>query len=87
VSHPHTAALRFDYPSPADATLVASSIAVEAGALDADRSTVAVTRRGATVTIDVAAADPVALRAGLNSWLRYLSVAESVAGCEAERST
>ncbi|MFO7833680.1 MAG: KEOPS complex subunit Pcc1 [Halohasta sp.] len=85
MSHPHTAALRFDYPSAADATLVARSIGVEAGQLDDDRSTVDVAQRGPTVDVEVAAADPVALRAGLNSWLRYVSVAEAVAGCEAER--
>ena len=85
MSHPHTAALRFEYPSPADAALVARSIAVEAGALDDDRSTADVEQRGTTVGVEVAAADPVALRAGLNSWLRYVSVAESVAGCGAER--
>jgi len=33
----------------------------------------------------VQAADLVALRAGLNSWLRYVSVAERVAGCESTR--
>ena len=84
-THSHTAALRFRYPSAADATLVARSIAIEAGQLDDDRSTVDVDRTGPTVGVEVAAADPVALRAGLNSWLRYVSVAESVAGCEAER--
>ena len=84
-TYPHTAALRFRYPSAADATLVARTISVEAGQLDADRSTVDVDRTGATVGVEVAAADPVALRAGLNSWLRYVSVAEQVAGCEAER--
>ncbi len=77
--------LRFDYPSAADAALVARSISVEAGQLDDDRSTVDVDRTGATVGVEVAAADQIALRAGLNSWLRYVSVAEQVAGCEAER--
>jgi len=83
--HVHTAVLSFEYPTPEAATIIERSVSVEVDGLDADRSTIDVTRTETRVEVDVAADDLVALRAGLNSWLRYLSVAEQVAGCESTR--
>ena len=81
----NSADLCFVYPTPSDAQRVARSIRVEVDELDDDRSTVAVERTNATVTVDVTASDLIALRAATNSWLRYVSVAEQVAGCESTR--
>jgi KEOPS complex subunit Pcc1 len=83
--HVHTAALSFEYPTSDAAQLVERSIRVEVDQLDDDRSTAGVSRTKTRVEVDVAAADLVALRAGLNSWLRYVSVAEQVAGYESTR--
>jgi KEOPS complex subunit Pcc1 len=83
--HVHTAALSFEYPTSDAAQLVERSIRVEVDQLDDDRSTADVSRTETRVAVDVAAADLVALRAGLNSWLRYVSVAEQVAGYESTR--
>jgi len=83
--HVHTAALCFEYPTADAAALIERSVRVEVDQLDADRSTAGVGRTETRVEVDVAAADLVALRAGLNSWLRYVAVAEQVAGCESTR--
>ena len=83
--HVHTAALCFAYPTAEDARLIEQSIRVEVDQLDDSRSAVAVDRTDTRVAVDIAADDLVALRAGLNSWLRYVSVAETVAGCASTR--
>lgn len=76
----HEALLEFEYSSSESARTVARSVAVEAGDIEGDRSRATVDRAGATVTVTVAAADLVALRAGLNTWLSLVAVAESCAG-------
>ena len=83
--HVHSAVLSFSYPTAADATLVERCLGVEVDQLDDDRSAAGVSRTDRRVNVAVEAADLVALRAGLNSWLRYVSVAERVAGCESTR--
>lgn len=68
------------YPTPASAAIVRESLAVEVGELEDERATADVGGEGRTVTVTVRAADTVALRAGFNSWLRLISVAESALG-------
>jgi KEOPS complex subunit Pcc1 len=82
-THPHASAFSVECGSVARARTVARSVSVEAGEIDDDRSTATVERDGATVRVRIEAADLVALRAGNNSWLRLLAVAESAAGCVA----
>ena len=84
---PYSTVLRFTYPTATAARRVARSVAVEVGELDADRSTVSVDREGSILTVDIAATDLVALRAGINSWCRYVATAETVADGVADRST
>jgi KEOPS complex subunit Pcc1 len=60
---------------------VERSIRPEVGEIDGDRTAVAVSRDGATLEVTVSAADPVALRAGLNTWLHLIEVAERAGGC------
>lgn len=73
---PHDATLRFEYDSPARASVVARAVRREVGKIDGDRSAATVERDGPVVVVRVAADDLVALRAGCNTWGSLLSVAE-----------
>jgi KEOPS complex subunit Pcc1 len=75
----HGAVIDFDYADERRARTVAESVLVEVGAIADERSRAAVERDGCAVRIDIEAADLVALRAGLNTWLRLVGVAEDVA--------
>jgi len=74
----HDAAFTFDYDSADHARTVERSVRQELGEIDGDRSTATVARDGRSVTVTVEAADPVALRAGINTWLSLVDVAERV---------
>jgi KEOPS complex subunit Pcc1 len=76
--HVHTASLDFDYDTERRARLVERSVGVEVGEIDDDRSRASIARDGRTLTVDVVAADLVALRAGVNTWTRLVAVAEEV---------
>ncbi|GGL70634.1 KEOPS complex subunit Pcc1 [Halocalculus aciditolerans] len=69
----------FSYDSPDTARVVERSVRVEAGDIEGDRTSVTVERTGATVAIDVEAADLTALRAGHNTWTSLVEVAERAA--------
>ncbi|SDK26981.1 KEOPS complex subunit Pcc1 [Natronorubrum texcoconense] len=75
----HDATLEFDYESSTRATLVAESVAREIGEIDDDRSRTTIDCDGATVRVDVVAADVIALRAALNTWFSLIDVAERTA--------
>ncbi|MFC3478339.1 KEOPS complex subunit Pcc1 [Halobacterium litoreum] len=75
----HSTELVFAYGSTATARVVERSVAVEAGDIEGDRSEAAVSRTGDTVTVTVEAQDLTALRAGQNTWLTLVEVAERVA--------
>ncbi|WP_336034910.1 KEOPS complex subunit Pcc1 [Halobacterium yunchengense] len=75
----HSTELVFAYESAAVARVVERSVAVEAGDVGGDRSGAAVDRDGDVVTVTVDAGDLTALRAGQNTWLTLVEVAESVA--------
>jgi KEOPS complex subunit Pcc1 len=75
----HSTELVFRYDSPDVAAIVASSVAVEAGDIEGDRSEAAVDRDEETVRVTVDAADLTALRAGQNTWLTLVEVAERAA--------
>lgn len=77
-TEPHRISLRFEYDDERRARLVERSVAVEEGEIDDDRSRATVDREGPTVAVEVVAADLVALRAGLNSWVRLVQTAETV---------
>jgi KEOPS complex subunit Pcc1 len=60
---------------------VTDAVRVECGEIQretgaADRSATTVEQRGQTVRIKLTASDLVALRAGMNTWLRLVQVAE-----------
>jgi KEOPS complex subunit Pcc1 len=73
------AVLEFAYATPEQARIVERSVRQEAGAIDGDRTRATVERNGATVDVAIEAADFVALRAGLNTWLSLVDVAETCA--------
>jgi len=75
---PHELSLSFEYPDAATAALVRESVVLEAGEIEGDRTRATVGRDGTTVRIGIVAADPVALRAGLNTWCTLVDVAERV---------
>ena len=75
----HDATLEFDYETASRAALVAESVTREIGEIDDDRSHTAIERDGATVRVDVVAADVIALRAALNTWFTLVDVAERTA--------
>jgi len=74
----HDATLRFSYPDERRARVVADALGPEVGEIDDARSDATVDRDGEVVVVRVAAADLVALRAGINSWTRLVAVAERV---------
>ena len=75
----HRLATDFRYPGESRARAVARSVRVEVGEASDGRSRATVGRDGAVVTVGIDAADLVALRAGTNTWLRLVGVAEAVA--------
>jgi len=76
---PHESELVLDYDSEHRARTVARSVRREIDEIDGDRSAAAVARDGAAVTVTVEAADLTALRAGQNTWLSLVEVAERAA--------
>jgi KEOPS complex subunit Pcc1 len=73
---PHGVALTFSYPDAESARLVERSVRREVDDIEGDRTRATLSRSGATLTVDVAADDLVALRAGLNTWCTLVEVAE-----------
>lgn len=79
MSSPHRLDLEFHYDSASTARTIERSIGQEVGEIDDDRSSTTVTRDGNIVSINIDAADLVALRAAANTWLSLTAVAERVA--------
>ncbi|WP_435360615.1 KEOPS complex subunit Pcc1 [Haloarchaeobius sp. DFWS5] len=77
-SFSHETVLEFEYDSDATATIVERSVGREVGEIDGARSATTLTREGNVVVATVQAADLVALRAGVNTWIRLVEVAERV---------
>lgn len=73
---PHEAELVFEYSSVEPAAIVMRSVRQEVGEIDGDRTRATVERESACVVVRVSADDLVGLRAGLNTWLSLMEVAE-----------
>ncbi len=73
----HDARYRVEYDDEERARRVERSLRPELGDIDGDRTQVSLARDGPTLALTVEATDLVALRAGTNSWLALVSVAES----------
>ncbi|AUV80917.1 KEOPS complex Pcc1-like subunit [Salinigranum rubrum] len=76
--YPHSIGLSFEYDDERVARVVGDAVAVEVGEIDDDRSTARVARDGDRLAVDVFARDLVALRAGVNTWIRLVETAEDV---------
>ncbi|MFB6222906.1 MAG: KEOPS complex subunit Pcc1 [Haloarcula sp.] len=74
---PHQTVLTTEYDSPEHARSVERSVRPEINDIEGDRTTARLSRDGQQVEIIVEAADLVALRAGINTWLTLLGVAEA----------
>jgi len=72
----HAATFSLTYPDTERARRVASSIRPEVDDIGGDRTRVTLDRDGATLEVLVEAEDLVALRAGSNTWLSLVGVAE-----------
>ena len=81
----HETTLAFSYSDSDRARIVERSVRQEIGEIQGDRSSATVSRDGATVTVTVEAADLIALRAGLNTWLSLVDVAERTTASDGER--
>lgn len=80
MTSPHETLLTVQYDSPEQARRVQRSVAPEIDDIEGDRTTATLRRDGRTVEIRVEAADLVALRAGINTWLTLVGVAEQSVG-------
>ncbi|MCH7659904.1 MAG: KEOPS complex Pcc1-like subunit [Euryarchaeota archaeon] len=85
MSAPHTASLACEYDDFQSARLIERSILPEVADLGDERSSVAVSRNGEMLTIRIEAADLVALRAAMNTWLTLLDTTETVAELDSRR--
>ncbi len=79
-SSPHDAVLSLEYDDAERARRIERALAPELGDIAGDRTQVSVVRNDGQVDVAVEADDLVALRAGLNTWLALLGVAEAVGG-------
>jgi KEOPS complex subunit Pcc1 len=80
----HRTVLTVEYDDTERASRVERSVRPEVGAIDGDRTTATLDREGAILTVTVAASDLVALRAGVNTWLTLVSVAEAAGAAETQ---
>ncbi|MDS0220833.1 KEOPS complex Pcc1-like subunit [Haloarcula sp. S1AR25-5A] len=77
---PHQTRLAAEYDTADRARAIERSIRPEIDDIEGDRTTARLSRDGQRVEIIVEAADLVALRAGINTWLTLRGVAETVSG-------
>ncbi|MHC3378424.1 KEOPS complex subunit Pcc1 [Haloarcula sp. H-GB5] len=73
---PHQTYLTAEYDSADRACAIERSIRPEIDDIEGDRTTARLSRNGRQVELAVEAADLVALRAGINTWLTLRGVAE-----------
>ncbi|MCU4718755.1 KEOPS complex subunit Pcc1 [Halapricum hydrolyticum] len=79
----HEAVFTAVYESDVRARRVKRSVELEAGDIEGDRTVATVDRDGNRLTITIEAADLIALRAGINTWLSLVDVAERCSGVDA----
>ncbi|MFC6862358.1 KEOPS complex subunit Pcc1 [Halomicroarcula sp. GCM10025817] len=81
----HRTVLTVEYDDTERARSVERSVRPEVGAIEGDRTTATLDREGAVLTVTVEASDLVALRAGVNTWLTLVSVAEAAGMTETQK--
>jgi KEOPS complex subunit Pcc1 len=75
----HETSFSLEYDTESDAATVERSLRPEIGDIEGDRTGATLSREESVVRVDIEAADLVALRAGQNTWLSLVSVAERCA--------
>lgn len=75
----HESSFSFEYNTESEAKTVERSLEPEIGDIEGERTEATLSRKGAVVQVDIEAADLVALRAGQNTWLSLVGVAERCA--------
>ncbi|MFW5919185.1 MAG: KEOPS complex subunit Pcc1 [archaeon] len=75
----HAAVFEYPYEDERTARIVAESVRPEVGDIEGDRTRATLRQDGNTVKVTVRAADLTALRAGINTWVSLVSVAERIA--------
>lgn len=79
----HEAVFTAVYGSDQHARHLKRSIEIEAGDIEGERTVATIDRDGDRLTVTIEAADLIALRAGINTWLSLIDVAERCGGVEA----
>jgi KEOPS complex subunit Pcc1 len=79
-SSPHSALFSLEYDDSGRAQCVERALTPEVGDIGGDRTRVSLVRDDMRIDIAVEADDLVALRAGLNTWLTLVAVAEAAGG-------
>ncbi|MEF8771239.1 KEOPS complex subunit Pcc1 [Halodesulfurarchaeum sp.] len=74
----HETVLSLWYPAAKTAARIEAALQPEAGDIAGDRTTVSITRSERELQVEIQASDPVALRAGQNTWLGFVEVAEAM---------
>jgi KEOPS complex subunit Pcc1 len=75
----HEASFCFEYDTDEEAATVEQSLEPEIGDIEGERTGATLSREGDVVQVEIEAADLVALRAGQNTWLSLVGVAERCA--------
>lgn len=73
----HTVSLQFAFGDEHRARVVADAIRIEVDEVEDDRAGATVSRVGDSLTVEIRAEDLHAFRAGINSWMRLVRVAET----------
>ena len=72
----HETSFSLEYDTESDAATIERSLEPEVGDIEGERTGATLSREADVLRIDIEAADLVALRAGQNTWLSLVSVAE-----------
>ncbi|WP_436936024.1 KEOPS complex subunit Pcc1 [Halovenus marina] len=79
----HETVLSFEYDSPEAARRIERALAPEVADIADERSHTQLARDGNSLDVRIEARDIVALRAGLNTWLSLVGVAERIGAASA----
>lgn len=75
----HEISFALEYDTESDAAIIERSLEPEVGDIEGERTGATLSRDGNVLCVDIEATDLVALRAGQNTWLSLVSVAERCA--------
>lgn len=73
----HEIVFDLEYGTDEQAQVIYQSVAQEIGEIDDDRSKTVIDLNGTSIEVTIVAADLIALRAAVNTWLSLIEVAEN----------